>query len=61
VSARSVQRFTNGAIFGAVVSGIAYGTGASPLWTVLVGMAVACLIWSGPGAARALAELRRRR
>lgn len=40
-------RFTTGLLLGASGSGIAYAVGASPLWTFLVGLIIAVLVWFG--------------
>ena len=40
-----MNRFALGLVFGAAGSGIAYAAGASPYWTVGVGVIVTCLIW----------------
>ena len=42
-----MKRFTTGLLLGAAASGIAYGAGASPLWTGLIGLTVAVLVWFG--------------
>ncbi|MCX5253553.1 hypothetical protein OOK27_05120 [Streptomyces canus] len=42
-----MARFTTGLLLGASASGIAYAVGASPLWTFLVGLVVAVLVWFG--------------
>jgi purine-cytosine permease-like protein len=55
---RPSHRFTTGLIFGATLSAVAWADGASPLWTVLVGVTVACLIWFGPRLMRALERRR---
>lgn len=39
--------FTVGLLLGASASGIAYACGASLLWTFLIGLAVAVLVWFG--------------
>ena len=36
-----------GLLIGASSSGVAYACGASPLWTGLIGLAVAVLVWFG--------------
>lgn len=41
------MRFTAGLLLGSASSGIAYACGASPLWTGLIGITVACLVWFG--------------
>lgn len=56
---RPSHRFTTGLIFGAALSAVAWADGASPVWTVLVGAATACLIWFGPHVMRALERRRR--
>lgn len=42
-----MRRFTAGLLLGSTCSGIAYACGASPLWTGLVGGAVALAVWCG--------------
>lgn len=42
-----MKRFTAGLLLGSACSGIAYACGASPLWTGLIGAAVALLVWFG--------------
>lgn len=42
-----MKRFIAGLILGAASSGIAHAVGASPLWTGLIGLAVAVLVWFG--------------
>lgn len=51
-----MKRFTAGLLLGATCSGIAYAAGASPLWTGLVGLAVAALIWFGKRAVEAITD-----
>lgn len=42
-----MKRFTAGLLLGSASSGIAYACGASPLWTGLIGAAVALVVWFG--------------
>lgn len=42
-----MKRFMTGLLLGAASSGIAYAAGASPLWTGLIGLTVAVLVWFG--------------
>lgn len=42
-----MKRFTAGLLLGSTSSGIAYACGATPLWTALIGAAVALVVWFG--------------
>ena len=41
-----MNRFVTGLIFGAACAGIAYAAGASPGWTVTVGLIAAAVLWA---------------
>jgi hypothetical protein len=42
-----VKRFMTGLLLGSASTGIAWAAGASPLWTGLIGLTVAVLVWFG--------------
>ena len=42
-----MARFVTGLLLGSASSGIAYACSAPPLWVVLIGLVVACLVWFG--------------
>lgn len=40
-----MKRFMTGLLLGSASAGIAYAAGANPVWTGLIGLTVAVLVW----------------